>query len=700
MEPLVLAAGLFVLLCITLLIIRRMKSLSNAAAAAATSNSTAATTASMKTIRSNKSLQDLANIDPSKAQVRLLYGTQTGTAERFSKLLAKELGKKYSSEGTHVDVVDIENYSGPDRLVTEKGRLVVFCMATYGDGEPTDNANEFYSWLCKEADAVEGGEKEPFLNGVTYAVFGLGNKQYEHFNAVGRKVFKSLGALGASPLIRRGDGDDDGLIDEEFEKWCAELMQALESKGPGSGGLVGPAGDGAGAQTLTPGQVPAYEIDLAPATGKGGVKAGPVFAPGSSGLDAQHPFMAKVSCVRELHGSSSDRSCVHVEIDLKGCKATYSHGDHVGILPQNSPAVTHEVSKLLGYPDPDAHVIVAVRRPAAGAAGGGPKGSAESLPSHPLSSSGPVTLSQALATFADVLATPHKENLLALAAFASDPDQAARLRKLCSAEGREEFSAYIAKPHRSLLEVMRDFPSAKPSLGAFFASVAPRLQPRFYSISSSPSVFPNSLHVTCSVVKDVTPSGRPHEGIASTFLQRLSPLVGSTAASVPIFIRHSHFKLPKNPMIPVVMVGPGTGLAPFRGFLQERSSMIKAGAKLGVSELFFGCRNKSHDYIYCEELEGFVREGALTNLHVAFSRDGQSKDYVQHHMERHQKDLWQLLSKEGAYLYVCGDAKHMAKDVHRTLISIVQGGKGCSGTQAEAFVKELQDGGRYQRDVW
>ena len=206
------ASCVAVLLAIISLLIRKRGNQNNGSDTAHKEAST------LKAIRSReKSLQDLANIDPSKPQIRILYGTQTGTAERFAKQLGKEISKKYPAEGTHVEIIDVENYSGPDRLPTEKGRLVVLCMATYGDGEPTDSANEFYSWLCKEAEAVEEGSKEPSLKGVTYAVFGLGNQQYEHFNAVGRRVFKCLGALGASPITPRGDGDDDGLIDEEFD---------------------------------------------------------------------------------------------------------------------------------------------------------------------------------------------------------------------------------------------------------------------------------------------------------------------------------------------------------------------------------------------------------------------------------------------------------------------------------------------------
>ncbi|GIL65902.1 hypothetical protein Vafri_19533 [Volvox africanus] len=191
------------------------------------------------------------------------------------------------------------------------------------------------------------------------------------------------------------------------------------------------------------------------------------------------------------------------------------------------------------------------------------------------------------------------------------------------------------------------------------------------------------------------PTGRVHEGVCSTWLKR-----HGDGAAVPVFVRHSQFKLPQSPNTPIIMVGPGTGLAPFRGFLQERAVLLASGMELGPAHLFFGCRSRHHDYIYQEELEGFVASGVLSHLHLAFSRDQSGKDYVQHHVERQAAMLWPLISEGGAHLYVCGDAKNMAKDVHKAFIGLVQTAKGCTGTQAEVVVKELSDSGRYQRDVW
>lgn len=226
--------------------------------------------------------------------------------------------------------------------------------------------------------------------------------------------------------------------------------------------------------------------------------------------------------------------------------------------------VVQEVAAMLGT---DLDTVVTLRKPPASAP------TAAGLADPPCR--GPVTLRTLLSYFTDVLASPHRDALLALASVATNPDEAARLSRLASPAGKEEYVAYIGKVHRSLLEVMRDFPSARPSLGVFFGGVAPRLQPRFYSISSSPALHAKSVHLTVAVVKDVMPTGRTHHGIASSWLQRCALTSG---ASVPVFVRHSHFKLPKDPSTPVVMVGPGTGLAPFRGFLQERAALQSSGA--------------------------------------------------------------------------------------------------------------------------
>lgn len=366
-----------------------------------------------------------------------------------------------------------------------------------------------------------------------------------------------------------------------------------------------------------------------------------------------NPFRAEVLENLNLNGRGSNKETRHLEISLEGSGLTYQPGDSLGVYPENDPELVDLLLAEMGW-DPEETVRVKEET---------------------------VTLKEALTAHFEitVLTKPLVEKA---AKFSGNED----LQELVS--DRNQLKSYM--DGRDLIDLVRDF---KPwnSSAQEFVSILRKMPARLYSISSSFEANPDEVHLTIGAVR-YDAHGRERKGVCSILCaERLQP--GDT---LPVFIQHNeNFKLPENPDTPIIMVGPGTGIAPFRSFMQERE---ESGAD-GKSWLFFGDRHFVTDFLYQTEWQKWLKDGVLTKLDVAFSRDGDEKVYVQHRMQENSKELFQWL-QEGAAVYICGDEKNMAHDVHNTLIDIIEKEGGISRDQASEYLADMQKNKRYQRDVY
>jgi len=386
-------------------------------------------------------------------------------------------------------------------------------------------------------------------------------------------------------------------------------------------------------------------------------------ASSTSLYNKDNPFPARVTENRLLNKPGSHKETRHIVLNIAGSDLHYKVGDSLGVFPSNRDSEVDEILRLLGATG-DEPVSPAMLRLTA-----------------------PIPLREALARRL-ALAKPTRKIVETLAARATDEGEQARLATLLAPEGKDQLAGYLED--REFVDLLAEFPSAKLTPQELVDHMR-KLMPRLYSIASSSKPFPHEVHLTVATVRYET-NHRARVGVASTYLSDRVELNGTP---VPVFVSDSHFGVPEDGTKDIIMVGPGTGVAPFRAFMQERI----ATKATGRNWLFFGDQHRATDYLYEEEWQAWQAQGALTRADLAFSRDQILKLYVQDRMRENAPELWNWI-KGGAHFYVCGDAKRMAKDVELALHQIVVEQGGMEAAQANDYVKQMKKDKRYQRDVY
>ena len=642
--------------------------------------------------------------------------------------------------GFDAKTVDLEDFSPEELAETPRA---VFLMATYGEGEPTDNATRFLSWL-KNADGAVSGD---FLNKTNYFVFGLGNTQYDHYNKMGIDADAMLATLGAKRLMEIGLGDDNSTLEEDFDQWKQKFMASLMVKyHPHAAdmgftqeklaALLGGEGGGTAESELKlPGKVhcsySAMFLEGAAAS------AQPNLNPDNLNTSTKHFFTApeaRVVVSRELRSVPKGKKAAdigstrHIEVDLDSTGLEYDTADNLAILPHNGSNVVDAVASALGY---DLDAVFELRAL-----------EGESAPKACFPT--PCSVRQLLTHYLDLKGAPRQSELLKLYPYLQNPAQQAWLAELLAKSNKEGYKEFMRRTYSSFADlVCGELSSAQIPLSDLL-HILPFVQPRFYTIASSSSEHPTCVHLTIATsevpIPAATSGNKTLKGLCSGFVETLSPLKDS----MRIFIRSSSFRLPADIATPIIMIGPGTGIAPMRALLQERyyqsiygptqasdandpnrrrtrstsidfrknkedASMNKAaesGFHVGSNTLYFGCKNSKQDFIYKDELVDYRdNKKILTKLHLAFSReDPKKKVYVQHLLaeEENAKALIADLDKGGC-IYVCG-ATAMGADVMEAIEAILVQHKSADGItsaeKAKAYIETLHNSGRYVQELW
>ncbi len=515
-------------------------------------------------------------------------------------------------------------------------KAVLFIVSTQGEGEPPVSAEEFHRWLL--------GPRAPQLAGLQYAVCALGDRGYLNFCQTGRELDERLAALGATRLSERVECDVD--FEAAAEEWIAHLVDKL--------GLYWSDDRGSSDQGATRSDDPRssdrYNHNSQATHFKPALENAPKYT-------RKNPYPATVLEKIQLNGRGSAKETWHLELSLAGADFDYEPGDALGIYPKNAEAAVREVLY-------------------AAMLNGGKK----------------LIFNEKENTLRDILrselelSTLNRDVLERYAAWTKSPKLDALL------QDHEALKTYLWG--RGVADLLRDFPAALSE--ATLLSILRPLQPRLYSIASSGSANPEEAHLTVAALRyDFL--NRSRHGAASTYLAD----VVQVGDEVRVFAeRNAYFKLPADPGTDIIMVGPGTGVAPFRAFVQERTE-ARGGStsQPGKNWLFFGNPHFDTDFLYQNEWLQHLKRGTLDRLDVAFSRDQPGKVYVQHRLLERARLIYERL-EEGAFFYVCGDKARMAPDVRAALLNVISTESGKGAEYAAEYLQRLKKERRFLEDVY
>ncbi|QWL68591.1 assimilatory sulfite reductase (NADPH) flavoprotein subunit [Aeromonas jandaei] len=541
-----------------------------------------------------------AAVSAPSGSLTILYGSQTGNA----KGVASAIKVQAEARGLPVTFTSMADYK-PKQLKKESHLLVV--VSTYGEGEPPESAVDLHDQLKKG--------KIGKLEGLKFAVLGLGDSSYEFFCQTGKDFDDFLAKAGAERIHELASLDVD--YQDAAKAWSEQALNAITA-------------------TLSTGSASSMASAVQQAVGH-------------SQYSKENPFPARLSVNQKITGRDSTKDIRHIEINLEESGLSYQPGDALGVWFDNDAALVSEVLALTNLSGDEATARGTLRA---------------ALTGH------------------FELTRLHSGFITGLAEIAGN----AALKDL--AGDKVQVNALVASAQ--IVDVLKRFPTALTA-EQLLGLLRP-LTPRLYSIASSQREVEEEVHLTVGVVRYPQEDGTVRSGGASSFLaDRLEE-----GAEVRVFVEHNdNFRLPANPDTPVIMVGPGTGIAPFRAFMQEREAI---GAS-GKNWLFFGNPHFTQDFLYQVEWQRYVKSGLLSKISLAFSRDQAHKIYVQDRLREAGQELYQWL-EAGAHFYVCGDANKMAKDVQEALLDVIAEHGHKSREEAEEYLSELRRAKRYQRDVY